>query len=155
MDGKPAAIYGSARFPARYCPIQNEERDRGFGEVTDTSARQKGFSRRLSGAPVAAHLLQDADGGGQGDAKAGDVRDQPQRGQTAADTRDHAPRHGSRVVSHHVAHRSECAQSDIFYAFQRDCAEISSIQLANYNVKDKKQGAWHHDESSDMSVVCT
>ena len=40
-----------------------------------------------------------------------------------------------------------------FYAFQRDCAEISSIQLANYNVKDKKQGAWHHDESSDMSVV--
>ena len=40
-----------------------------------------------------------------------------------------------------------------FSLFQRDCAEISSIQLANYNVKDKKQGAWHHDESSDMSVV--
>ena len=34
-----------------------------------------------------------------------------------------------------------------FSLFQRDCAEISSIQLANYNVKDKKQGAWHHDES--------
>jgi len=40
-----------------------------------------------------------------------------------------------------------------FSLYQRDCAEVSSIQLANYNVKDKKQGAWHHDESSDMSVV--
>jgi len=40
-----------------------------------------------------------------------------------------------------------------FSLYQRDCAQISSIQLANYNVKDKKQGAWHHDESSDMSVV--
>ena len=42
----------------------------------------------------------------------------------------------------------------IFWAlYQRDCAEISTIQIANYNVKDKQQGAWHHDESSDMSVV--
>lgn len=42
----------------------------------------------------------------------------------------------------------------IFWSlFQRDCADISSIQLANYNVKDKQQGAWHHDESADLSVV--
>ncbi len=40
-----------------------------------------------------------------------------------------------------------------FSLYQRDCAQVSSIQLANYNVKDKKQGAWHHDESSDISVV--
>jgi predicted 2-oxoglutarate/Fe(II)-dependent dioxygenase YbiX len=27
------------------------------------------------------------------------------------------------------------------------------IQIANYNIKDKKQGAWHHDSSADISVV--
>tara|TARA_R100001440_G_C2507916_1_gene117521 strand:+ start:37 stop:786 length:750 start_codon:yes stop_codon:yes gene_type:complete len=27
------------------------------------------------------------------------------------------------------------------------------IQIANYNIKDKKQGAWHHDASADISVV--
>ena len=28
-----------------------------------------------------------------------------------------------------------------------------NIQIANYNLKDKKQGAWHHDASSDISIV--
>ena len=28
-----------------------------------------------------------------------------------------------------------------------------TIQLANYNLKDKKQGAWHHDASADISMV--
>jgi len=37
--------------------------------------------------------------------------------------------------------------------YQRDCAEISSVQIANYNIKEKVQGAWHHDESADISVV--
>ena len=37
--------------------------------------------------------------------------------------------------------------------YQRDCKDVSSIQIANYNPKDKQQGAWHHDESSDISVV--
>ena len=37
--------------------------------------------------------------------------------------------------------------------WQRDCCDISSIQIANYNVKDKEQGAWHHDEDADISVV--
>ena len=27
------------------------------------------------------------------------------------------------------------------------------IQVANYNLKDKKQGAWHHDASADISMV--
>ena len=27
------------------------------------------------------------------------------------------------------------------------------IQIANYNLKDKKQGAWHHDASADISMV--
>jgi hypothetical protein len=27
------------------------------------------------------------------------------------------------------------------------------IQIANYNLKDKKQGAWHHDASADISIV--
>lgn len=27
------------------------------------------------------------------------------------------------------------------------------IQVANYNLKEKKQGAWHHDSSADISVV--
>ena len=42
----------------------------------------------------------------------------------------------------------------IFIAiYQRNCADISSIQIANYNIRDKQQGAWHHDESADISVV--
>jgi len=28
-----------------------------------------------------------------------------------------------------------------------------NIQIANYNLRDKKQGAWHHDASSDISIV--
>ena len=42
----------------------------------------------------------------------------------------------------------------IFYTlYQRDCHDVASIQIANYNPKDKQQGAWHHDESADISVV--
>jgi predicted 2-oxoglutarate/Fe(II)-dependent dioxygenase YbiX len=37
--------------------------------------------------------------------------------------------------------------------WQRDCKDPTTIQIANYNLKDKKQGAWHHDESADISVV--
>jgi hypothetical protein len=37
--------------------------------------------------------------------------------------------------------------------WQRDCKDPATIQIANYNLKDKKQGAWHHDESADISVV--
>lgn len=40
-----------------------------------------------------------------------------------------------------------------FSLWQRRCANIGSIQIANYNLKDKKQGAWHHDDSSDLTVV--
>ena len=28
-----------------------------------------------------------------------------------------------------------------------------NIQIANYNLKDKKQGAWHHDASADISMI--
>ena len=28
-----------------------------------------------------------------------------------------------------------------------------NIQIANYNLENKKQGAWHHDASSDVSIV--
>ncbi len=42
----------------------------------------------------------------------------------------------------------------IFMAiWQRSCKDPVSIQIANYNLKDKKQGAWHHDETADISVV--
>lgn len=27
------------------------------------------------------------------------------------------------------------------------------VQIANYNPKDKKKGAWHHDRSSDITIV--
>jgi hypothetical protein len=37
--------------------------------------------------------------------------------------------------------------------WQRSCADPVSIQIANYNLKDKKQGSWHHDETADISVV--
>ena len=37
--------------------------------------------------------------------------------------------------------------------WQRDCKDPASIQIANYNLKDKQQGTWHHDDSADISVV--
>ena len=37
--------------------------------------------------------------------------------------------------------------------YHRDCRDVASIQIANYNPKDKQKGAWHHDESADISVV--
>ena len=37
--------------------------------------------------------------------------------------------------------------------WQRDRKDPTTIQIANYNLKDKQQGAWHHDESADISVV--
>ena len=27
------------------------------------------------------------------------------------------------------------------------------IQIANYNLRDKRQGAWHHDQSADITIV--
>jgi|TARA_R110002020_G_scaffold202084_7_gene405098 hypothetical protein len=37
--------------------------------------------------------------------------------------------------------------------WQRWAVRPGSIQIANYNLADKKQGAWHHDTSADISVV--
>lgn len=37
--------------------------------------------------------------------------------------------------------------------WQRYIETSYSIQIANYNIKDKQQGAWHHDQTSDISVV--
>ena len=37
--------------------------------------------------------------------------------------------------------------------WQRYCSTAATIQIANYNVKDKKQGAWHHDQTADISMV--
>ena len=31
--------------------------------------------------------------------------------------------------------------------------DSGAIQIANYNLRDKKQGAWHHDASADISMV--
>jgi hypothetical protein len=41
----------------------------------------------------------------------------------------------------------------IFSLYQREVSDIASVQIANYNLRDKQQGAWHHDESADISVV--
>tara|TARA_R100000654_G_scaffold5171_3_gene14850 strand:+ start:5588 stop:6304 length:717 start_codon:yes stop_codon:yes gene_type:complete len=35
----------------------------------------------------------------------------------------------------------------------RDNLDIASVQIANYSPKEKKKGAWHHDDSCDISVV--
>ena len=37
--------------------------------------------------------------------------------------------------------------------WQRYCSAAATIQIANYNVKNKKQGAWHHDQTADISMV--
>ena len=41
----------------------------------------------------------------------------------------------------------------IMSIWQRDCDDPATIQIANYNIVDKQQGNWHHDESADISVV--
>ena len=41
----------------------------------------------------------------------------------------------------------------IMSIWQRDCEAPATIQIANYNIVDKQQGNWHHDESADISVV--
>ena len=41
----------------------------------------------------------------------------------------------------------------IMTLWQRDCGDPTTIQIANYNIVDKQQGAWHHDQSADISVV--
>ena len=51
-------------------------------------------------------------------------------------------------------HVVQVVLNPIFYTlWQRECRNIGSIQIANYNVKDKVQGAFHHDDSSDITVV--
>ena len=37
--------------------------------------------------------------------------------------------------------------------WQRYIETAYSIQIANYNLKNKQQGAWHHDQTADISVV--
>tara|TARA_R110002049_G_scaffold307475_2_gene508044 strand:- start:135 stop:848 length:714 start_codon:yes stop_codon:yes gene_type:complete len=37
--------------------------------------------------------------------------------------------------------------------WQRYSHAASTIQIANYNIRDKKQGAWHHDQTADISMV--
>ena len=41
----------------------------------------------------------------------------------------------------------------IMSIWQRNCQDPATIQIANYNIVDKQQGNWHHDESADISVV--
>ena len=56
-------------------------------------------------------------------------------------------------------HRSMCfvvknvLRPILISLWQRDCSDIASIQIANYNPKDKQKGAWHHDRSADISIV--
>lgn len=47
----------------------------------------------------------------------------------------------------------ESLLNPIFLAIWQTSVESSHIQIANYNPKDKKAGAWHHDASSDITVV--
>ena len=41
----------------------------------------------------------------------------------------------------------------IFLSIWNRHVDSGGIQIANYNLKDKKQGAWHHDASADISMV--
>jgi len=41
----------------------------------------------------------------------------------------------------------------IFHALWQQTVEHIHIQVANYNPRDKAQGAWHHDAMSDITVV--
>ncbi len=40
-----------------------------------------------------------------------------------------------------------------FSVYGHDSLSIASVQVAHYNPKGKKAGAWHHDSSSDVTVV--
>lgn len=47
----------------------------------------------------------------------------------------------------------ESVMNPIFLAIWQTSVKTGNIQIANYNPKDKKAGAWHHDASSDITVV--
>ena len=40
-----------------------------------------------------------------------------------------------------------------FSVYGIDTLSIASVQVAHYNPKGKKAGAWHHDSSADVTVV--
>ena len=41
----------------------------------------------------------------------------------------------------------------IICLWQRNASDIATIQIANYNLREKEQGAFHHDVDADVSVV--
>jgi len=41
----------------------------------------------------------------------------------------------------------------VFMSIWHTAIKDAHIQVANYNVRDKRQGAWHHDRSADITVV--
>jgi len=41
----------------------------------------------------------------------------------------------------------------IMALWQRKCGDPATIQIANYNLAETGVGHWHHDETSDISVV--
>lgn len=47
----------------------------------------------------------------------------------------------------------ESVVNPIFLNIWNRHVTTGNIQIANYNLKDKKQGAWHHDADADISMV--
>jgi len=41
----------------------------------------------------------------------------------------------------------------IFSMYHTYSHDIATVQIAKYNPKNKQKGAWHHDESADISIV--
>ena len=56
-------------------------------------------------------------------------------------------------IFHSLFHTIYTIGNPIFLNIWNRHVNGGGIQIANYNLKDKKQGAWHHDASADISMV--
>jgi len=56
-------------------------------------------------------------------------------------------------LNNSLMHIVDTILNPIFLYIWNRNVTAGNIQIANYNIKDKNQGAWHHDKSADISVV--
>jgi hypothetical protein len=145
------AVQDSIPAIARYRAKEGTE---DLGQMPIQTANQKDLARDLSGADFSQAVLQDADCeeidnmrrviGFEPNAGEDELRQIPE-----IVLKEHVPE-----LYRNMWHVVQNVLSPIIFSlYQREVAEIASVQIANYNLKDKQQGAWHHDESADISVV--
>ena len=59
----------------------------------------------------------------------------------------------SQQLNNSLLHIVDTILNPIFINIWNRHVTAGNIQIANYNIKEKVKGAWHHDASADISVV--